>query len=244
MNSKQLCKKLGIDERELARQVAAGLPRAKVRGKWVYDEKAVAKWIWGQTQQGSQGDCPHGVAEAQRGKPAASAPLEIIARSVPECLRVMAELGYPKSDRVFRTWITEPKFPGKPGRKGKQDGEFPVYAILRWAGEISSEEPPGPAGAKLLGPKERILDIRARREEIELAKLEKKIVDRDRAAGTLARVMAVLRTVCDAIPDLVTARLPEDQKPAARGDVEESLRKAFEVAADLIEEDQEALEKE
>ena len=230
MDSKQLCTKCKINERELAAWVARGLPRTKDKGKWSYNEREVARWIRQQAQTAKQ-------AAASTPTPAApAAAIGPTAATVHQCLGMMRERGFVISERVFRSRMTEHDFPGKPGTPGLQDGDFPVDAIITWLGGGKA------AAAKtnaIEGPRSRLIEARARKEEIELAKLERQIVQRDQAEATLARVMAVLKTACDAIPDLVVASLPDEVKPRARSDVEENLRKAFEVIADVIAEDAE-----
>jgi phage terminase Nu1 subunit (DNA packaging protein) len=227
MDSKQLCTKCKIDEKTLAAWASQGLPRQKVAGKWVYDEPVVARWIRQQARQRA-GPIP---------EPSPSSATEQNAATVHQCLRMMREKGFVISERIFRSRMTEHDFPGKPGTAGKQDGDFPVNAIIAWLGGGRTGE--GSKTNSIEGPRVRLMEARARKEEIELAKLELRIVERERAEATLARVMAVLKTACDAIPDLVVSSLPEEVKPRARADVEENLRKAFEVIADVIVEDQE-----
>lgn len=228
MNSTELCTALLIDSTKLAALVAAGVPRQKLRGKWVYDLASVRAWLRAKAQKAR--------ASETSGKPLATpenpASTEIIARTVPECLRVMAELGYPKSDRVFRTWMTQPLFPGTPGNKGKQDGEFPVYAILKWAGEIGDA---GQATAQVSkGPKEEIWTTRAEREKLELEAYKKNLLERNLAEATLLRCFAVVASAFEALPDELVAALPEEAKARARSDLEERLRKTLEVLADTL----------
>ena len=225
MDSTQLCTKCKIDKKTLEAWCAQGLPRQKLRGKWVYEEREVARWIRQQARQQRAGPEP----PDNKTEPTAA--------TVHQCLRMMREKGFVISERIFRSRMTEPDFPGKPGTAGKQDGDFPVDRIIAWLGGGRSA---GDSKTNSIeGPRARLLEARARKEEIELAKLERQIVERDRAEATIARVMAVLKTACDAIPDLVVSSLPEEIKPRARADVEENLRKAFEVIADVIAEDEE-----
>jgi len=193
MNSQELCAKLKITAKELDAQAAAGLPRAKVAGKWVYDEKAVARWI----RERASNSKPN----PARGTPAPQT--EIIARTVPEACRLLTQMGHPVSTRAFSQWITEDGFPGRAGRPGKQDAEFPLYAILEWRGakkSLNGEENQGE-----LAPRSRLANARASLAELEVEKARGKLVARDEVMTAMQRLVVTGLSTMDGLADFAAS---------------------------------------
>lgn len=114
------------------------------------------------------------------------------------------------SVRQFAEWMTDPGFPGRPGKAGERAGYFPIEQIRAWQA--------GRFGADGRSKKFDDEEIKIRREMIgidrdrKLAELERDtlgtLIDADEVTNFVTFVISNSKQILQELPDRILARLP------------------------------------
>jgi phage terminase Nu1 subunit (DNA packaging protein) len=227
MTPQALCEKLKIDERELQRWVAQGLPRSKVRGKWEYEERAVACWIRAQAEAKQ--------ASTQQAKQ--KEPEEIIARTWSECVQVLRELGLPVHERTLKQWrATHKDFPATPASTGQRNGRFPCREIVAWVnGNIAKLD--DASGDVTGSPRSRQLIAKAELTELLVQEKRGQLIPREEAIAAVQRMFAMLDSFLEGIPDELASLLEPEFRGKGRERLVERVGKLRESLADQLEQE-------
>jgi phage terminase Nu1 subunit (DNA packaging protein) len=224
LTTADIAKKLGVTHRQVELWRSRGMPARKVRGIFLHDGDAIAKWLI------ASGEVT--TVEEEEETDDDTGP---IYRNRRECARVFGT-----SVHTVAIWLTDPSFPGRSGTPGarRADGYFPGKPIARWLKArnakasippelLDDEEEASPATGG--NPKDRLFLARATKAELELDKLQGTLVSAAEMERRFVRVNAYAQTKLRELPHRLVAAVPSDW-------TDEAKRIAFRVAETIVDE--------
>jgi len=208
MTFSELRQALGITAPALTRLVKAGLPWSGSTRRKQFDPVEVRAWL-----------LAHGYAEPEP-RPASPAAAGIICTTKDEAARALGV-----TSRTIGDWLTDPTFPGRSGRPGRQDGFFPIAEIQAWRdGRTSPEGPDDSAHVERV----RLTRGRADKVELEVGRLSGRLVEVDQVARFFARTTASAAAILEELPDRVEAGLPRKTAGKLRRLIRAAIARAVE----------------
>jgi phage terminase Nu1 subunit (DNA packaging protein) len=196
LTGQDLCAKLGIEAKQLAAWVRKGLPHSGRGAKRTFDPFAVRDWLVAQ------------------GLAAVEPPAEIpVNQPIAHTWAQVAEY-FNVSARTVHTWIKQ-GMPGRSGRPGTQEGQFPLHDIEAW--REGRKDPRISTGDETKNQAQaRLSTLRADMLERELREKDGVLIDANEVARHWLRCQNECRAQLTQLPALIAKHLPEKLSPSLR----------------------------
>jgi hypothetical protein len=230
LTAQEVCHALGVTPQWLAAKIKKGMPCRVLKGsggsskkgadRRRFNEEAVADWLENE-----------GLAERDESLLAsATADNDLEAHTVNEAVQMLAAKGLKVDKRTFADWIDKPDFPGTPGRPGRRDAKFPIMAILAWHGGLTTRAGESPEDSR----RARLLDIQIATKEIELAKMQGEVIDRQVAYTLIDQINTTWLAIVTPLASEISAELPSELQTEAANKINRRIENGRVAVADII----------
>jgi len=220
MTSDDLVERLGVDKRQLAKWVKAGMPHSGRTRDRTFDLDAVETWLIANG---------HAVLDdaATSDHPVVSDQPQKIARTRAELARELG-LGI-DGERTVSKWLKLPGFPGKSGTPGKEDGYFPVEEIREFLAVYG-----GRRGAsfddEISRDKRILLGLEIRKAQLDARKELGEILEFAEVARFYEQCVTNCKAVLGQIPDDLLAVMPAELPELVRSQVHRQVQRRIDEA--------------
>lgn len=219
----ELCARLEIDAKQLAAWSREGLPSSGRGKRKRFDPVAVRQWLLANNK--AEPEPPTSTTTTPPAAPPREQPIATTIAQVAEYFEV--------STRSVHTWINE-GMPGKAGRPGTQEGQFPLFDIEDWrqgrkAPRVTTnEETKHQAQARLFTTRAEIL-------ELELHKARGNLADVAEVTRRWLRFTHEAKSQLLQLPAAIVKALPDDLPPKIRKRTRAAVRKQIDRVCETLE---------